>query len=365
MADNKAIAAILGAAGLGLALFGLSKKVGGQEPPPPPPGYANVFGVVTDQVTSQPISGVTITISEAQVVTGSAGNYAFTDLLPGEYTIIFGKVGYQSASVAVSLIEGNNQADHQLIPTAPPTGDEPEILSLTIPSTSSGAQFWPEATLLLPPADRYILDLHIDPAHWHPQSGWVNIMSFSFAATIPDPNSLNGALLTPLDEPSDTYSLRGGGYQGKNLGGVGDPALLQAIYAADAAARAAWAEVVEDQNRLTYLESQGYHYPDPIWVAARAMLQESSDHYNSGAPCHPGQGHSFTTQHQEAIDAYYASKTPDNYVREVYPAQAIVITIQSYNLPPGDYRVLGSITRSIGAVNKVFNFGEVGILRVI
>ena len=87
--------AILGVglgAGLVYLLFGKKK------PPTPPPGYANLYGRVIDAITGNPIPDVLVTLDGMQVYTDAKGDYAFTDLEPGAYTITFEKEGYETAT---------------------------------------------------------------------------------------------------------------------------------------------------------------------------------------------------------------------------------------------------------------------------
>ncbi len=82
------------AAGLGLvAVAGLALAV----PPTPPPGRANLYGVVTDAVTGNPIDGVLASLNGLEVYTDASGSYIFEDLDPGEYLLQFSKEGYETA----------------------------------------------------------------------------------------------------------------------------------------------------------------------------------------------------------------------------------------------------------------------------
>lgn len=65
-----------------------------EHPELPPP--ANLYGVVTDAVTGDPISGVLVVLDDMQVFTDAQGNYTFLDLDPGEYRLEFSKEGYQT-----------------------------------------------------------------------------------------------------------------------------------------------------------------------------------------------------------------------------------------------------------------------------
>lgn len=63
---------------------------------PIPPPVANLYGVVTDAQTGYPISGVKVTIDGLTTYTDASGNYGFTGLSPGSYTITFEKDGYET-----------------------------------------------------------------------------------------------------------------------------------------------------------------------------------------------------------------------------------------------------------------------------
>lgn len=65
-------------------------------PAPPAPPVANLYGVVTDAQTGYPISGVKVTIDGLTTYTNASGNYGFTGLSPGSYTITFEKDGYET-----------------------------------------------------------------------------------------------------------------------------------------------------------------------------------------------------------------------------------------------------------------------------
>ena len=65
---------------------------------PIPPPVANLYGVVTDAQTGYPLSGVKVTIDGLTTYTDASGNYGFTGLSPGSYTITFEKEGYETVT---------------------------------------------------------------------------------------------------------------------------------------------------------------------------------------------------------------------------------------------------------------------------
>lgn len=81
------------AIGIGALLYFLTRVEAA--PPAPPPGLANLYGKVTDAVTGGAIPGVLVTLNGLEVYTDSGGNYAFTDVEPGEYVLQFSKEGYE------------------------------------------------------------------------------------------------------------------------------------------------------------------------------------------------------------------------------------------------------------------------------
>lgn len=81
-------------AGIGLvAVAGLAFAA----PPTPPPGRANLYGVVTDAITGNPLDGVLVSLNGLEVYTDTSGSYIFEDLHPGAYTLQFSKEGYETA----------------------------------------------------------------------------------------------------------------------------------------------------------------------------------------------------------------------------------------------------------------------------
>ena len=60
------------------------------------PPVANLYGVVSDAETGYPLSGVKVTINGLITYTDAGGNYGFTGLAPGAYTITFELDGYET-----------------------------------------------------------------------------------------------------------------------------------------------------------------------------------------------------------------------------------------------------------------------------
>ena len=63
---------------------------------PVPPPVANLYGLVTDAQTGYPLSGVKVTIDGLVAYTDAGGNYVFTGLTPGSYSVTFEKDGYET-----------------------------------------------------------------------------------------------------------------------------------------------------------------------------------------------------------------------------------------------------------------------------
>jgi hypothetical protein len=112
--------AVLGAAVLGFALLG--RKAGAK--PPPPPGLANIYGIVTDEATGQPLAGATVDMQGATDVTDTDGRYDLGPFQPAEYVLSAYKENYEVFSTRVTLQEGNNEVNITIRPVMvpPPPG---------------------------------------------------------------------------------------------------------------------------------------------------------------------------------------------------------------------------------------------------
>jgi hypothetical protein len=63
-----------------------------------PPPVGQLTGKVTDSATGAAISGVTVTLAGTTTQTDSSGNYGFTGITPGSYTVTFAKAGYNTVT---------------------------------------------------------------------------------------------------------------------------------------------------------------------------------------------------------------------------------------------------------------------------
>lgn len=68
----------------------------------------SIEGIVKDNVTSEPLQGVSITLSPSgkSATTGNDGRYSFPELDAGNYSIEFSKVGYEANKKEVTVIAG-------------------------------------------------------------------------------------------------------------------------------------------------------------------------------------------------------------------------------------------------------------------
>jgi len=92
-------------------------------PPPPPPGLANLYGKVTDAVTGNAIPGVLVTLDGVQAYTDSGGNYGFTNIDPRSYHVTLQKEGYEVSSKDITIHEGDNPLNIQMVPIVVPPGE--------------------------------------------------------------------------------------------------------------------------------------------------------------------------------------------------------------------------------------------------
>jgi len=155
MAKNKILI------GVGTALAVLSslllfKKTKPPEPPPPPPGKANLYGLVTDSITGNELSGSSLTLNGFYGVTED-GYFAFTELDPKRYTGTVSRDRYETYYIDVTLEEGDNyEFNIALVPI--PT--YPEVAQATCPYSDATTFYAPSA---LEELFEHVLDAnHID-----------------------------------------------------------------------------------------------------------------------------------------------------------------------------------------------------------
>ncbi len=75
----------------------------------PLPSLANLFGMITDSQSGDPISGASITIDGSTALTDVNGQYLFEDLAVGSYDITLEKEGFETAIFTTALAEGSNE----------------------------------------------------------------------------------------------------------------------------------------------------------------------------------------------------------------------------------------------------------------
>lgn len=98
-----------------------------EEPPEPPPGTSNLYGLVTDAETGEPIAGITGTVYQDKgtetwsydFTTDSSGYYFIDNMLPDAdltQMVIYatGYATYTNEDVPIS--EGNNELSVQMVP---------------------------------------------------------------------------------------------------------------------------------------------------------------------------------------------------------------------------------------------------------
>lgn len=70
--------------------------------------YGDIYGIVVDADSNNPLSGVQVTISPGNksTVTGSIGSYEFQKMEPGQYKLLFSASGYKSNTRQVTIVSG-------------------------------------------------------------------------------------------------------------------------------------------------------------------------------------------------------------------------------------------------------------------
>ena len=81
--------------------------------PYPSPSYpaltSTVEGEVSDASTSDEIPGVTVSLGVYNATTNNQGEYSFSNIIPGTYTLTVSKSGYTSYSQNVTIVSGDNE----------------------------------------------------------------------------------------------------------------------------------------------------------------------------------------------------------------------------------------------------------------
>jgi uncharacterized membrane protein len=67
-----------------------------------------ITGRVTDAEDGSPLAGATVTDGTRMTTTDASGEYAIADVPPGTYEVTASKVGYESSSLTVTVLEGNS-----------------------------------------------------------------------------------------------------------------------------------------------------------------------------------------------------------------------------------------------------------------
>jgi thermitase len=93
----------IGINGIGYGRINAASAVGGE---PVSPGA--ITGQVTDAEDGSPISSAEVSNGIRTALTDAAGIYTIDDILPGNYQVVARKEGYESSSLTVDVISGNN-----------------------------------------------------------------------------------------------------------------------------------------------------------------------------------------------------------------------------------------------------------------
>jgi hypothetical protein len=84
-------------------------------------GVGTVSGIVTDSVTTLPINGAKVKLGSRTTTTNALGNYSFTNLPPGTYSVITASSdGYGSSTATNIVVTGGATTTHNFSLTAAP-----------------------------------------------------------------------------------------------------------------------------------------------------------------------------------------------------------------------------------------------------
>lgn len=93
---------------------------------------ANLVGVVRHYTTLDLMDGVAITLNGHETTTNIYGLYSFHDIDPGDYTLTVSKDGFNTKTIDITLVAGDNTLDIILVPEDLPVADfEVSDLSIT------------------------------------------------------------------------------------------------------------------------------------------------------------------------------------------------------------------------------------------
>ena len=95
---------------------------------------ANLCGVVRNYTTLDLIGGVVITLNSHETTTNIYGLYSFHNIEPGDYTLTVSKSGFDTKTINITLVAGDNTQDIMLVPEGVPAA-EFEVSDLTIDPT--------------------------------------------------------------------------------------------------------------------------------------------------------------------------------------------------------------------------------------
>lgn len=84
---------------------------------------ANLVGVVRHYTTLDLMDGVAITLNSHEATTNVYGLYSFHDVEPGDYTLTVSKSGFNTKTIDVTLVAGDNTLDIMLVPEGIPAAE--------------------------------------------------------------------------------------------------------------------------------------------------------------------------------------------------------------------------------------------------
>lgn len=111
-------------------------------PPTPTPSLANLYGVVTNAVTNQPIAAATVSIMYTDIgtTTDQSGHFEFLNLPIGVYVISVEASGYESFMVNVTVTEGDSSLHIKLDPVVAPPPTQTGIMKLRVRTVGDGVE---------------------------------------------------------------------------------------------------------------------------------------------------------------------------------------------------------------------------------